>query len=981
MADDLIGKTLGHGHRIERLLRSDAWGELYETARTDGTPGTYAAFVVSAKHAQDPERNKRFQSSGPTLKGLHDPAIARIHEVGITPEGRPYVISDLPKGTLLSDLLERRGTMQLGPAVQMVRHVGQALAAAHLKHLVHHDIRPQNIYLAGDPKAQTCRVLGFGLSEFKDAAVVAPTDTAMSVATASYVAPEQARGDVADHRADIYSTGALLFAALTGKPPVDPLSDAELPPPRRLNPAIPEAVEAVILRAMSADPADRYKFMNQFDVELMPHDDQESDLLDEMLNEFDAAFDLESSAEDRHTPPRPIMVKVPDPMEGRQGPSAAKGGQAELPPSPDIPKAPGVPQAQAAAPQGAPHPGAAAPGPLVQAPGEPIIGAASHQDDSPTLRPPKPAAAADDSPTPPRGLPAPDVPDFFEDEEEATPPKGVAAERVAGPKIGAVKPPPAQVPKVAKMPTPPSVRAVGQAPVPAGAAAVGPVGGDGGPAGDEESVPAPPRWLKPAKPAADEAEPAGPASEPGPAEEPDGVPQREEFDDDDAATVLFDAKRVSAMTEAREEAVAALRAKANAEAEAEAGEAAPAAEPSPSEPEAPPSEPEAPPSEPEAPPPEEEKAAIEEEEPPSRGLRRKPVPVAAKEPAPAAEPAAEEEAEEKEEEAPPEVAAAAPPESVEPSRPIPKKSFTATYVAAGAVVVAVAAVGAWQAGLFGGGESEVAPAPTPTAEPPKPAPTTAATAAADPAARAKALRDELVQAVTNNQPDDAIKALEQIAELDWKALDDDDARDALLKLLLTQAGRPDAMQTEKVYELVATKLGTIGPDVMFDLYTTRGGSQAAKHAGELLAETKVQMLGTPALRIAYEIRAAQNCDGVLMLLKRAKSDADIRGKKELERVQSCPAGVPCCLRNNAQLPVVLLAINRRLSGAGGESAGAAEPADAGPAPTAAPWQPPKGAGTVPTAPWTPPTSAPAAPTAAPTEPTAAPKDAYEGEDF
>ena len=109
MADDLIGKTLGHGHRVERLVRSDALGELYEATRTDGAPGTVVVFVVDAKHAADAERSKRFELSAPTLKSLKNAHIATIHELGLTPDGRPYVVSDLPEGEPLADLLDRRG--------------------------------------------------------------------------------------------------------------------------------------------------------------------------------------------------------------------------------------------------------------------------------------------------------------------------------------------------------------------------------------------------------------------------------------------------------------------------------------------------------------------------------------------------------------------------------------------------------------------------------------------------------------------------------------------------------------------------------------------------------------------------------------------------------------------------------------------------------------------------------------------------------
>jgi len=348
---DLIGETLGEGYRIVRLIGVDALSGLYQATRADGSGGKFIAAVVHSQHGHDETRRRRLERNAATLKSLDDENIAQVVDLGRTEDGRPFVIYEHPKGAPLSDLLDDQGKMELGPAVRMVRRVCQALAAGHLKRVVHHDIRPQNVYLAGDPRRHRCKVLGFGLFEFKDASMLTPSGSGMSVATASYVAPEQARGDLADHRADVYSAGALLFAALTGRPPVDPLSGAAIPAPRSINPEISEAVEAVILRAMAQDPADRFRFMNQFDVDLMPHDDSDADLLDEMLGEFDAAFDLESSDEDRHTPPRPIMVKVKDPIEEQKAADAET-----IPPKPPIPKAPGVPRPVASAPSGTSRP-------------------------------------------------------------------------------------------------------------------------------------------------------------------------------------------------------------------------------------------------------------------------------------------------------------------------------------------------------------------------------------------------------------------------------------------------------------------------------------------------------------------------------------------------------------------------------------------------------------------------------------------------
>jgi serine/threonine-protein kinase len=142
-------------------------------------------------------------------------------------------------------------------------------------------MKPENVFLVGDLAHPTVKVLDFGISKVGDAGGTALTRTGMIMGTPSYMAPEQARGEKVDQRADVYAVGGILYRALTGRKPFD--SDdpsvtltavlTEDPPrPRSLEPSIPESLELIIQKAMAKEPAHRYPTMAALEAELAPFD-------------------------------------------------------------------------------------------------------------------------------------------------------------------------------------------------------------------------------------------------------------------------------------------------------------------------------------------------------------------------------------------------------------------------------------------------------------------------------------------------------------------------------------------------------------------------------------------------------------------------------------------------------------------------------------------------------------------------------------
>ena len=142
-------------------------------------------------------------------------------------------------------------------------------------------MKPENVFLVGNPDNPMVKVIDFGISKVGDAGGTALTRTGMIMGTPSYMAPEQARGDKVDHRADIYAVGGILYRALTGRKPFDSddpsatltmvlTEDPERP--RSIEPSIPQALELVIQRAMAKKPEDRYSSMAELEADLVPFD-------------------------------------------------------------------------------------------------------------------------------------------------------------------------------------------------------------------------------------------------------------------------------------------------------------------------------------------------------------------------------------------------------------------------------------------------------------------------------------------------------------------------------------------------------------------------------------------------------------------------------------------------------------------------------------------------------------------------------------
>jgi hypothetical protein len=279
--DPMIGAVLGGSYEVVRMVGEGGMGRVYE-ARHQRLPGKH--FAVKLLHpdlARQPDVVTRFQREAEASSVLSHPNVVHVFDVSSTLDGRPYIVAELLHGEELGSHLDRVGSMEIPAAAHVMRQICAALGAAHAAGIVHRDVKPENVFLTGE--GRLVKVLDFGISKVGDNKD-GLTKTGTVMGTPDYMAPEQARGDKVDARADVYAAGAILYRAVTGKKPfegLDPMATLtavltqEPPRPSEVNPRVPLAFELVIQRAMAKSPTERFQNMAELDSALMPFDLQE----------------------------------------------------------------------------------------------------------------------------------------------------------------------------------------------------------------------------------------------------------------------------------------------------------------------------------------------------------------------------------------------------------------------------------------------------------------------------------------------------------------------------------------------------------------------------------------------------------------------------------------------------------------------------------------------------------------------------------
>ncbi len=263
-ADGLLGERIG-SWRVASLLGAGGMGRVYKAVQPE-IGARVAIKVLKREAAADPDLVERFFNEARAVNVIRHDSIVDVIDLGRLPDGAPYIVMEFLEGASLNALLRRPGRLPLGTFARWMAEALDALAAAHAKDIVHRDLKPDNVFVSPTGRVT---VLDFGIAKLGGLAglVAGTTQTGSLLGTPAYMAPEQARSQPVDPRADLYAMGVILFEGATGQQPFTAASLYELldlhvktapPSPRALEPTLPEAVEAVILRALAKDPADRF---------------------------------------------------------------------------------------------------------------------------------------------------------------------------------------------------------------------------------------------------------------------------------------------------------------------------------------------------------------------------------------------------------------------------------------------------------------------------------------------------------------------------------------------------------------------------------------------------------------------------------------------------------------------------------------------------------------------------------------------------
>ena len=243
--------------KVQGLLGRGGMGAVYLMHQPE-LDRSVAVKLLPLEACREERQVERFRREARTLARLHHPNIVALHEAGVTPAGHFFFVMEYVDGLPLSQLIAA-GNVAVSRAIEIVRQVCDALAVAHAAGVVHRDIKPSNILI--DQQGQV-KVADFGLARWEQPGTEGALElsqTGMFMGTAAYAAPEQARDAArADHRADLYSLGVLLYEMLTGELPRGVFQ----PPSRKSGSDV--RLDEVVQRALQERPEDRYQAAADF---------------------------------------------------------------------------------------------------------------------------------------------------------------------------------------------------------------------------------------------------------------------------------------------------------------------------------------------------------------------------------------------------------------------------------------------------------------------------------------------------------------------------------------------------------------------------------------------------------------------------------------------------------------------------------------------------------------------------------------------
>ena len=258
-------------------------GDRYEILEKIGTGGMsdvykakchklnrYVAIkVLKQEFSENTNFVSKFRVEAQAAAGLMHPNIVNVYDVG-EEDGIYYIVMELVEGITLKNYIEKKARLSVKEALSIAIQVSMGIEAAHNNHIIHRDIKPQNIMISKEGKV---KIADFGIAK----AATSNTITSNVMGSVHYTSPEQARGGFSDERSDIYSLGCTMFEMLTGRVPFDGETTVaiaikhiqeDMPSPREYVSEIPVCVEQIIFKCTQKSPDRRYQSMGELIVDL-----------------------------------------------------------------------------------------------------------------------------------------------------------------------------------------------------------------------------------------------------------------------------------------------------------------------------------------------------------------------------------------------------------------------------------------------------------------------------------------------------------------------------------------------------------------------------------------------------------------------------------------------------------------------------------------------------------------------------------------
>jgi len=306
------GMTLDGRYRIETILGEGGMGIVY-LARHKVIDKRVAVKILRADFAHQKEITDRFLQEAKAASSIGNPHIVDISDFGELADGSTYFVMEWLDGIPLSKLTHERRPVPTARLLDIARQIADGLAAAHSAGIVHRDLKPDNVFLVRHGSADFVKILDFGIAKVMNDASKKMTRAGALFGTPHYMSPEQAAGTPVDARTDVYALGVMLYELASGRLPFDAdnlmgiLTQHMFKAPepiRKFEPSVTPGLEAIIMKALSKHPDQRYATMQALsqDLDKLARGDA-PDALAEMMVRAASLF-----------PPNPVERAMPEPV-------------------------------------------------------------------------------------------------------------------------------------------------------------------------------------------------------------------------------------------------------------------------------------------------------------------------------------------------------------------------------------------------------------------------------------------------------------------------------------------------------------------------------------------------------------------------------------------------------------------------------------------------------------------------------------------